>query len=759
MVFGGGGGFDLGTAHGRVIIDASGVGSAMSQAQGIFSGGLAGIGDGIARVGQQMAGLGSQLTVLTAPIMAFGVAGITVAADFESAMAEISARTGTTGADLERIKDLALEMGAQTSFSAQQAAEAFLQLLASGQTAEEAIATLPAVLDAAAASGEDLGRTADVVTDIMAAFHLGVEDAGMVVDALARAAGASSADMAGLGQGFANIGPIAAEFGLSVDETASILAIFSENGIKGAEAGTQLRSMLRNMTSDTDKVQGTWRRLGISMFDVQGRARPLQDVMRELSVAMAGMSDQERTRTLADLGGAFGQMGLSALTAGISMEEMQTRMDESASASDVAAARMDTFSGRMESLKGSVETLMIEALTPLMENVLQPLVEQVIEVVNGVTDWVNANPELAGQIALVAGALAIAGPVLIVVGTALGAIGTVIGFILSPIGLLIAGVAALGVAWMTNFGGIRDVVQPIIERLLGILGSAWATIQPGLAAIYDWFITSALPRVRAFVEEVVMPAIDRFIGILGEIWTRVQPGLQNLFDWVVTDGLPLITNVWDTVLRPVIETVIDILMTIWEVVGPALGDLFTWFTETGLPLVTHFIEDVVVPIIQTLVDILVGIWNAVRPHVTALLNWFRDSFQWIGRNFIQPVIDFVNRLISLVGDAIQSVRELLGLNQQAAAGVPAGSGEFLANAGIPTFASGIDFVPSRMLAVLDPGERVLTAAENQRGAGGKGGGINIENLTIHANSEAEGRAAARGFEAEFMERYYARGNG
>lgn len=766
MVFGGGG-FDLGTAHGRVIIDASGVGAAMSQAQGIFSGGLVGIGDGIARVGQQMVGLGSQLTILTAPITAFGVAGVQTAADFESAMAEISARTGITGTDLERIKDLALQMGADTSFSAQQAAEAFLQLLASGQTAEEAIATLPAVLDAAAASGEDLGRTADVVTDIMAAFHLGAEDAEMVVDALARAAGASSADMASLGQGFANIGPIAAEFGLSVDETAAILAIFSENGIKGAEAGTQLRSMLRNMSSDTATVQGTWSRLGISMFTATGQMRPLNEVMADLSVAMAGMTDEERTRTLADLGGAYGQMGLSALTAGISMEEMQARMNESADAATVADARMDTFSGRMESLKGSVETLMIEALTPLMENVLQPLIERIIEVVNGITDWVRQNPELAGQIAMIAGALALAGPVLMAVGTVLGVIGSAIAFILSPIGLLIAGVVALGVAFATNFGGIRDLVMPIIQQFITLIGGVWAAVQPGLQAIFNWFVTEGLPRIHSFLSEVVIPAVQRFLDLLLGLWTQIQPGLQAFFNWVVTDGLPTIANVWDTILRPAIETVIDILATIWEIIGPALADVFNWFMVHGLPAITDFINNIVIPIIQGLVDFLRGIWDMVRPQLNQLKGGMDNIFRFIRDNIIQPVINLIQGIIDKVNEAVAAITGGLGSYGGVAenAGIIASSGASpgdLWNAIVGAVgsefgsATGMPNVTHDQLRVLHEGERVMTAAENQRGQGGQG--MSVQVGAIYASSYAEGREAAEGFKNRLEELYFAGGN-
>jgi ABC-type transporter Mla subunit MlaD len=149
-------------------------------------------------IGGRLQGLGLAISAAVAPLVGFGAQGVRTAMTFDSAMAQISARTGTVGEDLERVRQLALQMGADTVFSAQDAADAMLELLASGQTVEQMMSTLPSVLTAAAASGEDLGTTADNITNILASFRLGVEDAGSVVDALSRAAGASMREAPGM---------------------------------------------------------------------------------------------------------------------------------------------------------------------------------------------------------------------------------------------------------------------------------------------------------------------------------------------------------------------------------------------------------------------------------------------------------------------------------------------------------------------------------------------------------------------------------
>lgn len=658
-------------------------------------------------IGDRITGLGTRLTAITAPITAFGVVGVNTASRFQDAMAEISARTGIVGEDLTRIQNLALEMGADTAFSAQQAADAFLQLLSSGQTAEEAIATLPAVLDAAAASGEDLGRTADTVTDIMAAFGLDVAGAAGVVDSLARAAGASSADMASLGQGFSNVGGVANQFGLSVEETAAILAIFAENGIKGAEAGTQLRSMLLNMSADTETTRGAWNRLGTSMYDAQGNMRPIGAILEDIERATAGMSSEERQQALRDLGGAYGIMGLTALTAGMDMEDMIFRMDESASAADIAAARMNTFSGRLDSLKGSVETLMIQAFTPLMDNYLQPLAEQATVIVNGITDWVAANPELASTIGLVTAAGIGLVAAMIPAGMAIGAIGTALGVLLSPVGLAIAAIAALGAAYMTNFGGIRDFVdtevRPRLEQFFTFLGTVWENVvKPGLSSLYNWFVAEALPAIRDFIANEVQPRIEAFFNFLGQAWEQISPALTAVAAWFTEDALPRVLSFVRDEVLPGVESFFNFISGAWELIEPALSSIATWFTEDALPAIRDFVVNDALPAVNDFLDVLRGawefvqeglsqlfdwfnsnglpviqaaietvqgvwedlqngltaLWGIVQPAVQPIVDWFRDTFQWIGENFIQPVIDFIHQIEDAVNSALNTLRSI-----------------------------------------------------------------------------------------------------
>lgn len=444
-----------------------------------FDNSLSRTGDRISRFGNGMRNVGLGISAATAPLVAFGVQGVRVAADFEMAMATIQARTGLTDEAMEEMRRTALRLGADTAFSAQQAADAMLELLSSGNSAEETLAMLPAVLDAAAASGADLGRVADDVTNILSTFSLDAEQAGSVVNSLAQAAGSSSANMSELGESFANVGARAAMFGLDVQETAAIFAIFAENGIKGAEAGTQLRSMLQNMSADTIQTRAAWDELGVSLYDADGNIRDLNVVFREMRDALNELPMEQQHQLTQQLFGSYGVLGGSALLAAGGTTVMVEAMNQAADVGEVAQRRMDTFSGSVDALQGSIETLQIQALTPLMDDGLRPLVEEVTGVINSITEWATQNPETAQTVIMITGVaaalgagLAALGVIVSLVGAGIGALAAVIAAIASPIGLAIAAIAALGAAVASNFLGIRDRINEAINTLHNFL-SLW----------------------------------------------------------------------------------------------------------------------------------------------------------------------------------------------------------------------------------------------------------------------------------------------
>lgn len=442
--------------------------------------------------------------------------GIADASAFETAMAEISARTGLVGDDLTAVRDKALQMGADTMFSSQQAADGMLQLLTSGDSMDEAMQRIEHVMSLATIGGLDLGTAADGLTDIMAAMGLEVADTKDTIDIFAMATGASSATVQSLIDGFSNVGPVARTFGLSAYDTAATLATLSENGVKGSEAGTALKSMLLNLQRPTEDVQGAWAQLGTSLYDANGNARDFNTVLLELDAALDSKTPQEQNELMQTLAGSYGIVALAALRGAGGIGTMQASMQEQAQSTELVEAKSGTFAFALDALGGSVETLNIKAFTPFMNDILQPFVVKVTDAINTVGNFAEANPELTNTVLTLAtvfvgatAALSGLGMVINLVSTAIGAL---IATALSPLGLAIGVGALLVAAYMGNWLGFKDTIdtkiRPMILDIIKDVGR-WVGVMNDIKVIIDginsgkWDVGTVLKDVgNAVVNEI-----------------------------------------------------------------------------------------------------------------------------------------------------------------------------------------------------------------------------------------------------------------
>lgn len=461
-------GFSLGDATGHVDINPSGVRTGLEEARRQLNRFRQDMGQWVTNTGRQVRNFGAVWTAAAAPIgLALG-AGVSAAGDFDEALIEIQARAGLTGDAMNDIREKALQLGADTNFSSQQAADSFLQLMTAGLSLDEVmrqdaegLTILDRVLDGAAASGADLGLTADQVTNIMSSFRLEVTDAAAIVDAMAQAAGSSPASMTEMGEALQAVGGDATSFGLSLDQTSAALAIMANNGIRGSEAATQLRSMFTAMSAPTDRASAAWAAAGTSLFDANGNARDFSVVLQELEDGLANMSAEERAETIQALAGSYGRVGLNALLASEGIDSMIETMDGQTSASEVAQQRMASFKGQLTSLQGSVESLMITAFTPFMNNVLRPIISLLIGVTNSVRTWASENEALTQMIVTMLAVFVGLGPVITIIGQAMMFAGGALAFFFSPLGLIIGGIGVL--VFM-----LRDTLMPAIRS--GMVG-------------------------------------------------------------------------------------------------------------------------------------------------------------------------------------------------------------------------------------------------------------------------------------------------
>lgn len=458
------------------------------------------VGLGVKTVGDKFTSLGANISSAIGPLDDIAMSGLDAAASFQDVMTQLETFGGLAGDELEEVRQAALDMGAATMFSAGDAASAMLELVKAGYSVDDSMVAAKASLDLAAVGNMGLEQSAAVVSSALSQFGLDVDDAAEVVDTLAAGANASRSDVAGLADSLTNVGVVASTMGFSLDETVAALSVMANAGIEGAEAGTQLKSALLNLTTSTpakDALEG----LGVSLYTVEGNMKSLDEIVDELSVAMADLTPEEQTNMLKDLGGAYGITALSALLAAGGTDAMLAAMAEAPSATDLAAKSMETFNGKVEGLKGSVETLMIQALTPLMDNVLAPLVELVTEVVNSITEWAGENPELAstvGGLVLGIGALgtglAILGPIVSGIGMAISGLGIVLGVATGPVGLLAFAIG--GLIALLNSEGIQEGLK------------AWEGVFQNFAIIAEAAVNDVRVGIASFVRDLEVTLLD-----------------------------------------------------------------------------------------------------------------------------------------------------------------------------------------------------------------------------------------------------------
>lgn len=679
------GGFNLGNAYGSVIIDVSGVSSAMQQARQAIEGGFSGIGNSISSLGDQMSKLGGAISTFSAPLLAAGGVGLKAAADFDTLLKQIEVFGNVAPEQMSKVSEFALKMGADTKFSSSDAAEALLGLLKAGQSLDEAMQSLPQVLNLAAAGNLSLASASGIVSSALAIFKLKATDAGRVSDALARAANASQADVGDLGQALANVGPIAAMFGLSVEDTSAILGVFANNGIKGAESGTQLKSMLLNLTRPTEDVKGAFERLGVSLYDAQGNSRNFNTVIKELDAALDKLPVEQQNELMQTLGGSYGIVGISALRASGGIDGMLQSMAAAPSAGKIADDFMKTFKGNVESLTGSVETLMVSGLTPFMNEVLTPIVKQITGVVNSMTEWTQKNPELTKQIVKVLAIVAVLGPTLLVAGKAMKSIGEIITVATGSFGLIGLAIAGLVLAFNTNFLGIRDILQPVIDQIgiffnsilsgmpvgdalgtmfrnllppdvvagitngfNGIVTFVTETALPALQGFANWFLTEALPAVVNFVGTTVIPGIQKLFTFLSEAWTNISPALQSFANWFLTEALPAVVAFVQNTVIPGIQKLFTFLSEAWNTVSPGLNSLKDWFLTDALPKVKTFVEVDFKNALNSVFGWMATVWtDTIEPGLKKLYDWFMTEGLPKVKTFLE--VDFKNALDKVFG--------------------------------------------------------------------------------------------------------------
>lgn len=303
-------------------------------------------------------------------------------ADFEEEMSAVKAISGATADEFQRLNEKAIQMGADTKFSALESAQAFKYMSMAGWKTEDMIGGIAGIMNLAAASGEDLAMTSDIVTDSLSAFGLQARDSAMFADVLAAAATNSNTNVAMMGQTFKYAAPVAGALGFSIQDTALAVGLMANQGIKASEAGTSLRSMMTRLVKPTKESGRAMDILGLSITDSNGKMKPFRDIIADIREGMKKLTPESKAAVAGMLAGQEAMSGLLALvnSSDGDFDKLAEAIDNSNGAAErMAKIRMDNLKGDLEQLSGDWDSF----TTKLMSGSIGGF----RDIVQGIDNW------------------------------------------------------------------------------------------------------------------------------------------------------------------------------------------------------------------------------------------------------------------------------------------------------------------------------------------------------------------------------------
>ena len=494
-----------------------------------FSEKLAG---GFKSVGESAVKVGSKMSLgLTTPLTLIGKKAVDVAADFEYSMSEVGAISGANGEDLAALRTKAEEMGKTTKFSASESAEALKYMAMAGWKTGDMLDGLEGIMNLAAASGEDLGTTSDIVTDALTAFGLTASDSGHFADILATASSNANTNVGMMGETFKYVAPVAGALGYSAEDTAVAIGLMANAGIKSSQAGTSLRSILSNLQGEVKFAGAQFGEMAIQTTNADGSMRGLGDILGDCRVAFSMMSESERASNAEMVVGREAMSGFLAVmnAAPSDIDKLNDAIGKcDGAAKSMADTMNDNLSGQMTLLKSQLEGLAIQFVTLVI-----PYLKQGVEWLSKVCDWIAGLDDGTKKMIMTIGAvLAAAGPVLIFFGKVVSGIGSIIqigGTLIGGIGrvsgavtsvISIGGKLAGGIVGLV--GKIGGVLIPAIGSISGpvlaVIAVLGALVAAGVAVYKNWDeIQEWGQRAWASAKEAVGNAVDGIVGFFGSL--------------------------------------------------------------------------------------------------------------------------------------------------------------------------------------------------------------------------------------------------
>lgn len=628
---------------------------------------IAATGEKLKTVGSAIEGVGQKLMPVTAAVGGLGAAAVKVASDFDSAMSQVAAVSGATGKDLEALRDKAREMGSKTKFSASEAAEAMNYMAMAGWKTNDMLSGIEGIMNLAAASGEDLATTSDIVTDALTALGLSAEDSGHFADILAAASSNANTNVSMMGETFKYCAPVAGALGFSAEDTAEAIGLMANAGIKSSQAGTAMRSMMTNLTGEVKFTGAAFGELTVQTTNTDGSMRSLGDILADCRAAFAQMSESEKAANAEALVGKNAMSGFLAVmnAAPGDIEKLNSAINNcDGTAEKMAATMQDNLAGQLTILKSQLEELAIS-----IGEILMPYIRQIVGWIQGLVDWLNSLDEgtkkIIVTVALVAAAL---GPVLIVIGKVVGAIGTIM-TVVPQIASAISGV----------IGFVSGTVIPAISAVVAAIGwvpLAIAAVVAILVVLYnkcEWFreaVNAIWTQIKEFFVSAWEVICSFFTETIPNAWNSLVSFFQGIPAW--WSGLwqsvgDFFSNIWTNMMNnPVLTGIVDMIRSLWENLSTTLQGIWNGI-KTAASGAWELIKNVVLGPVLLLIDLVTGnftklkedaanIWNNIKNAASNIWNGIKQVVGSLAQGLANHVSILFNGLKTTIANIWTAIK-------------------------------------------------------------------------------------------------------
>ena len=630
---------------------------------------------------QVMDNVGQKLMVVTGAVVGMGAAAVKTTADFDAEMSTVQSISGATGDDFDALREKALEMGSTTAFSASEAASAMEYMAMAGWSTEDMLDGIAGVMNAAAASGEDLAATSDILTDGLTAFGLAASDSAHFADVLVAAGNNANTSVAMMGETFKYAGAVCGTLGITVEDCAIATGLMGNAGIKASQAGTALRSGLSKLIDPTTEAAKAMEQYGFSIATTEDGSVDFMGTMQNLRSAMGDLDATTQAQALSTIFGTEAMSGWAAIVSA-SDEDFQNLTnaiyDCEGAAQAAADVKLDNLSGQITILKSTIEGIAIQ-----IGDILMPTIRNVVaRIQEWAAAFAAADEDTKKTILTVAGVVAAIGPLILGVSkviktvknvvnafklmkTGLAAVKVALAGVSAPVLAVVAVVAALVAAfmhlWNTNEGfrtaiidiwnEIKNTVGTFIEGLkerLGGMGITFESVSAAIKTVWNALCEFLAPVFEGAFQHIsntltavtnhILGVVDFFIALFKGDWEGCWEAVKGIFANAWEYAKNTFSN-WVTTIRGVADVILGWFGTDWNTVWTSISTFF-------------------VNLWNNIKNFFVGLWNGIVTTITGILNTISSIFTsaWNGiKNTISTVWNTISTIVSTAVNTVKSV--------------------------------------------------------------------------------------------------------